>query len=153
MPTRPRYRQGQISVILTLVVPALIAAIAFGTDIAVLYTNWSQLQKSADRAVMAGAVYLPGNPAAAIETARDYARKCGIRGEEILATKVGPDHTTLSMKVTRKVALVTRFFGLGQGKVAADSTAIVYSVPRENGAKVRRLRAARELPYHLEEIS
>ncbi len=152
MPTRARYRQGQISVILTLVIPALIAAVAFGTDIAVLYTNWSQLQKSADRAVVAGAVYLPGNPAAAIETARGYARKCGIRSDEILATKVGPDHTTISMKVTRRVALATRFLGLGQCNVAADSTATVYSVPRENGAMVRRLRASREM-RHLQEIS
>lgn len=115
---------------MTLVIPALIAAIAFGTDLAVLYMNWTRLQVGADTAVMAGAVYLPGNPSAAIRRAKDYARICGIATDEIIATKIGPDHTTISMTVTRKVALVTRFLGVGQGNVAANSTATVHSAVR-----------------------
>jgi hypothetical protein len=40
------HRRRRIAVILTLAIPALIGSIAFGTDIAVLYMNWAQLQKS-----------------------------------------------------------------------------------------------------------
>jgi uncharacterized membrane protein len=100
------YRRGQTGVILTLVVPAVIAAIAFGTDVAVLYMNWTRLQVGTDTAVMAGAAYLPGNPRAAIRTAKDYARICGIGANEIVATEIGPDYTTISMRVRRKVTLV-----------------------------------------------
>jgi hypothetical protein len=131
-------------VILTLVVPALIGAIAFGTDILVLYMNWARLQRSTATAVMAGAVYLPSDPGEAISMARSYARICGIRDDEILATQIGPDRTTISMTVTRKVNLVTRFLGLGQGNISANSTAIVHLAPLGDGLKAQsRLRAAR----------
>ncbi len=143
------YRRGQTGVILTLVVPALIAAIAFGTDLAVLYMNWSRLQAGTDTAVMVGASYLPGNPAAAIRTAKDYARICGITSAEIVATEIGTDRTTISMTVTRKVTLVTRFFGLGQGNVAANSTATVHSAVRRDSSKSGALQASipTELPF------
>jgi Flp pilus assembly protein TadG len=142
-------RHGQTGVILTLVVPALIAAIAFGTDLAVLYMNWTRLQVGTDTAVMAGVVYLPGNPAAAIRTAEDYARICGIATDEIVATKIGPDRTTISMTVTRKVTLVTRFLGVGQGNVAANSTATVHSTVRQDSFRGGALQALMpiELPF------
>jgi uncharacterized membrane protein len=146
MNTNARHRRGQIAVILTLAVPALIGAIAFGTDIVVLYTNWAQLQKSTDTAVMAGAAYLPSDPTVAISTARSYARICGIRNDEIVATRVGPDRFTISMTVTRKVTLVTRFLGLGQGNIAANSTAVVHSIPLEEGLKGHRMSASRGGP-------
>jgi len=144
------YRRGQTGVILTLVVPALIAAIAFGTDVTVLYMNWTRLQVGTDTAVMAGAAYLPGNPGAAIRTANDYARICGIAANEIVATEIGPDHTTISMRVTRKVTLVTRFLGVGQGKVAADSTATVRTAERRGQRISGGLQAsiAVESPVH-----
>jgi len=142
------YRRGQAGVILTLVVPALIAAIAFGTDLAVLYMNWTRLQVGTDTAVMAGAVYLPGDPAAAIRTANHYARICGIASDEIVATKIGADHTTISMNVTRKVTLVTRFLGVGQGNVAANSTATVHAGVHQDSIRVGTLQASMpiELP-------
>ena len=133
---------GQLAVILTLAIPALIGAIAFGTDIAVLYMNWTQLQKSTDTAVMAGAVYLPADPAVAISTARSYARVCGIRNDEIVATEVGSDRSTISMTVTRKVTLVTRFLGLGNGNIAANSTAAIHVKP-EKGIQSPQLSASR----------
>lgn len=136
------YRRGQLGVILTLVVPALIAAVAFGTDLAVLYMNWTRLQVGTDTAVMAGAVYLPGNPTEAIRTANDYARICGIAADEIVATEIGPDHKTISMRVTRKVNLVTRFLGVGQGNVAADSTATVHSADHRDLRPNQALQAS-----------
>ena len=143
MKAASRYRRGQAAVILTLAVPAIIAAIAFGTDIAVLYVNWAQLQKSTDTAVMAGAVYLPSNPAVAIDTARSCAHICGIRKDEIVATQVGPDGTTISMTVKRRVSLITRFFGLGQGNIAANSTATVRAISPRSTIRSDALRASR----------
>ncbi len=148
MYAKAHYRRGQIAVILTLAVPALIAAIAFGTDIAVLYMNWTQLQRSTDTAVSAGAVYLPSNPAEAIVTARDYARVCGIRNYEIVATQIGPDHSSISMTVTRRVSLITRFLGLGQGDIAANSTATVHSVQPVNSVGSGWLSASRAGRFH-----
>jgi len=149
MTSTTSYRRGQTGVILTLVVRALIAAIAFGTDLAVLYMNWTRLQTGTDTAVMAGAAYLPGNPAAAIRIAKDYARICGITSDEIIATEIGPDRTTISMTVTRKVTLVTRFLGLGQGNVAANSTATVHSAVRQDSSKSGALHASipTKLPF------
>ena len=126
MVAKAHHRRGQGAIILTLAIPAFIAAVAFGTDIAVLYMNWTQLQKSADSAVMAGAIYLPSEPGVAITAARRYARICGIRNDEIVATRIGAGGTTISITVTRKVNLVTRFLGLGQGNVAANSTAMIH---------------------------
>ncbi len=143
MVAKARYRRGQAVIILTLAIPALIAAVAFGTDIAVLYMNWTQLQKSTDSAVMAGAIYLPSEPGVAISTARRYARICGIRNDEIVATRVGADGATISMTVARKVSLVTRFLGVGQGKVAANSTAMVRTGLSGNDLKARGLSASR----------
>jgi hypothetical protein len=126
-----------------LAVPALIGAIAFGADIVVLYINWMQLQRCTETAVIAGAVYLPSDPGAAVSTARRCARIFGIRNDEIVATQIGPDGTTISMTVMRKVSLVTRFLGVGQGDIAANCIATVHSAPRGNGPGGRSLRASR----------
>jgi Flp pilus assembly protein TadG len=142
MNKRTRHSRGQLAVIMTLAVPALIAVVAFGTDIAVLYVNWARLQGTTDTAVAAGATYLPSNPDAALATARSYARSCGIKNEEIVTTEIGANHTTISMTVTRKVSLVTRFLGFGQGDVAANSTATVSSFSREDGPPAHRLNAS-----------
>ena len=72
--------------------------------------------------------------------ARRCARICGIKDDEIVATQVGPDGTTLSMTVARKVSLFTRFLGSRQEGIAANSTATVYAVPVENGPKTHSLR-------------
>ena len=137
------HRRRRIAVILTLAIPALIGSIAFGTDIAVLYMNWAQLQKSMNMAVVAGAVYLPSDPSRAISTARSYARICGIRNEEIVATLVGPDRRTISMTVTRRIRLITRFLGLRLGNIAANSTVVVQAIPTGDGYKADRSSASR----------
>jgi Flp pilus assembly protein TadG len=141
MYAKTSYRRGQAAIIMILAIPALIAAVAFGTDITVLYMNWTQLQKSTDSAVTAGAAYLPSEPAAAISMARRCARLRGIRNDEIATTQVGADGTTISMTVTRKVSLLTRFLGVGQGKVAAHSTAVVRLGQSGSDLKVRGLSA------------
>jgi uncharacterized membrane protein len=60
-----RYKRGQMMVVMTLAMVALLGAMAPGTDIGVLYYNWVQLQKGADAAALAGAgQYGPQTPPA-----------------------------------------------------------------------------------------
>jgi uncharacterized membrane protein len=54
--------RGQIAVVTTFAIATLLGAMALGTDVAVMYFNWVQLQKGADAAALAGAFYLiPSN--------------------------------------------------------------------------------------------
>lgn len=54
--------KGQMAVVMTFAIATLLGAMALGTDVAVMYFNWVQLQKGADAAALAGAFYLiPAN--------------------------------------------------------------------------------------------
>jgi len=50
-------RKGQIGVVMTLVIATLLGVMALGSDVAVMYYNWMQLQKAADASALAGATY------------------------------------------------------------------------------------------------
>src|SRR5712671_5975833 len=52
--------EGQIAVLMTLVIATLVGLMALGADVGVMYYNWNQLQKGADAAALAGANYLNG---------------------------------------------------------------------------------------------
>ncbi|HUY19718.1 MAG TPA: pilus assembly protein TadG-related protein [Candidatus Binataceae bacterium] len=62
---RRNYRQssapGHIAIILALVLPMVVTAIALGVDFAVMYSNWTELQAAADASARAGAalIYAP----------------------------------------------------------------------------------------------
>jgi Flp pilus assembly protein TadG len=58
MKPRSDYMKGQIAVVMTFAIATLLGAMALGTDVAVMYFNWVQLQKAADAAALAGAFYL-----------------------------------------------------------------------------------------------
>ena len=60
---------------ITLALVTLIGVMAMGTDFAVLYYNWVQLQTAADAPAPAGAGYLPTDPDKASSTAISYAEK------------------------------------------------------------------------------
>jgi Flp pilus assembly protein TadG len=137
-----RFRRGQTAVILTLALPTLIATIAFGTDIGVLYFNWLQLQKSADAAVLAGAVYLPSNPAVAISTADFCAHQRGLEAAEITSTRVGADDRTLTISVSRKVHLLTSVLGFGAPHVAVNATAQIVGAHSPGGVDTRFIQAS-----------
>jgi len=52
-----KFRQGQMAVVMTLVIVTLLGVMSLGTDVAVMYYNWMQLQKAADASALAGATY------------------------------------------------------------------------------------------------
>jgi hypothetical protein len=62
MKRRGHFFRGQMAVVMTFAIATLLGAMALGTDVAVMYFNWVQLQKGADAAALAGAFYLtPAN--------------------------------------------------------------------------------------------
>src|SRR5713226_5815082 len=68
MKPRSGYMKGQIAVVMTFAIATLLGAMALGTDVAMMYFNWVQLQKAADAAVIAGASQLTGQPDASGNT-------------------------------------------------------------------------------------
>jgi len=64
MKRRGHFFKGQMAVVMTFAIATLLGAMALGTDVAVMYFNWVQMQKGADAAALAGAFYLvPANVA------------------------------------------------------------------------------------------
>jgi Flp pilus assembly protein TadG len=121
-----RFKRGQAVVILTLVIPALIGAVALGTDVALFYYNWIKLQKATDAAVVVGSSYLPSNPDLAVATARKLAALNGIKPTEIVFTLVASNNMAMTMGVTRTLPhLFGGVLGLASGNVTATATVAV----------------------------
>jgi Flp pilus assembly protein TadG len=65
MNTRSRFSKGQMLALFTIVLPVLLGAMALGADFAIIYLNWSMVQKAADAAALAGASQLTAVPGSA----------------------------------------------------------------------------------------
>jgi Flp pilus assembly protein TadG len=65
MNTRSRFFKGQMMALFTIVLPVLLGAMALGADFAIIYLNWSMVQKAADAAALAGASQLTAVPGSA----------------------------------------------------------------------------------------
>src|SRR5690348_17014629 len=119
-----RVFRGQIMILLALLLPVLLGAMALGTDIAVFYFQWGTLQRAADAAALGGASQLPGNPTSAMAAARDYAGRNGIAGGEIKSVTVSADHHSITISLTRNVPYYFgSVLGLGSSPVSARATA------------------------------
>jgi hypothetical protein len=128
------FKRGQAVVILTLVIPALIGAIALGTDVALFYFNWIKLQKAADAAVLGGATYLPSNPKLAVATARKLAALNGIKPTEIVFTLVASNNMAMTMGVTRTLPhFLGGVLGPVSGNVTVAATAAVAAAHSARG--------------------
>jgi Putative Flp pilus-assembly TadE/G-like len=116
--------KGQVAVIFTVAVPVLIGVLAMCCDMTVTYLNWQAMQKAADAAVLAGANYLPTDPATAISTANTWAQQNGMASSEILSTSVAPDDMSITMTAKRAVpAYFARIFGTTSVPVQVAATA------------------------------
>jgi Flp pilus assembly protein TadG len=119
-----RSSRGQMLVIVALIIPVLLGAIALGTDVTVFYFNWMQLQKAADAAALAGANYLPDSPSTAQSTAIAYAKSNGIKAVEIIATTVAGDDLSISVTLQRTVPYYfARALGMTAGQVTTSASA------------------------------
>jgi hypothetical protein len=111
-------------VLVALMIPALLGAVALGTDATMFYFNWVQLQKAADSAALAGANYLPDNPSQAQTTASQIAQNNGVKASEIVSTTVAANNLSISITLRRTVPYyVARVLGLTSGIVTTAATA------------------------------
>ena len=69
--------RGQALVLFVLMSLVMIGSVAIVTDISWLWYGNQRMQRAADAAALAGAIYLPGNPTLAYSTARAEATKNG----------------------------------------------------------------------------
>ncbi len=76
-PRRRRAEGGQALVVFVLLSVVLVGAVAIVTDISWLWYGNQRMQRAADAAALAGAIYLPGNTTQAYASARAEATKNG----------------------------------------------------------------------------
>ncbi len=131
----------------TIVLPVLLGVMALGADFAVIYLNWSMVQKAADAAALAGASQLtavPGSAAsvrdAAVNYVNGYACLNGIKnGTSTLCTAGASQNgyadnivftnvtdTQVSVGIKRSVPyFFGKMIGLQEAAVAATATAAI----------------------------
>jgi Flp pilus assembly protein TadG len=145
-----RFSKGQMLVLFTLILPVLLGVMALGADFAIIYLNWSMIQKAADAAALAGASQLTGvaGSAAGLTPAVDnyvngyaclngvsdpsntYATLCsetpkasGV-ADKIVFTNV--TDTTVQVGIKRSVPYAFgKMIGLNTAAVAAKATAAI----------------------------
>ena len=130
-----RNNKGQVAVMMSLAIVVLLGAVGLGTDVAVQYYNWVQLQKAVDSAVLAGANYLPDNPTKAASTALQLAQTNGLTAGEITANTVAADDLSITMQAQRTVPyFFGKVLGLASGTVSATASAAPQFPPTTVGA-------------------
>ncbi len=95
-------QRGQTLVLFVIVAVVLIGSVAIVTDVSWLWVNQQRMQRAADAAALAGAIYLPGDPTTAYATARAEAAKNGyINGSNgIVVTPVQDTRNRRRLNVT-----------------------------------------------------
>jgi hypothetical protein len=119
---------------LALALPVLIGAMAVTADVGLLYFNWQCLQSAADAGAVAGAAYLPSNPAKAICIANAFVAKNGILAGEITSTTVSGDARSLNIQLMRTVPYsFALLLGLVTGTVSAQATSQIQTIGKTTG--------------------
>lgn len=128
--------KGQTAVLFTLCLATVLGAVALGTDVAVMYANWSALQKAVDAAALAGASFLPNDPATAQTTAVQYAVANGLKQGEITSTQVSSNDQNITVAASRTVPyFFGRVLGLTSQLISVSATAAIpYSPSTIGGA-------------------
>jgi Flp pilus assembly protein TadG len=128
--------RGQIAILYAVVAVVLVGVISLGTDLALMYANWQQMQKVADAAALAGANFqagytfmgtpapgCSGEPDAAQKAACTYAAKNGLSSSGVTIT----EPTTTTIRVVAQQGGLPYYFGrlvgLSTYSVQAGATA------------------------------
>jgi Flp pilus assembly protein TadG len=110
--------RGQVAVLYTGIIAVLLGAAALGSDVAVMYVNWQQLQKAADAAVLVGGAGLPDNIPGATAATNAYLASNGVVAPDIVTgPTVSNNNTEISVTVRRTVPYN---FGRALGMLSAD---------------------------------
>lgn len=113
------------AIALAIVMSAMVGTVALATEVGLFYLHWARLQSGVDSAALAGAGYLPVDPARATEAATLYARANGIVQADLVGTPaVAPDGSTIT--VTARLSGMRAWLhavGLYTGATVASATA------------------------------
>ena len=131
---RRRNSKGQILVVMSLAIVALVGAMSLTLDVGVIYYNWMLLQKAADAAALAGAIYLPSDPASATSAVNTFVTNNGVKASEIVSISVLNSNTSVTVSLRRTVPYYfAQLLGLTTGTVSASATAGVQAVGSVTG--------------------
>jgi hypothetical protein len=125
---KPGSQNGQIAIIISLAMAALIGVMAFVIDSGSLYEGRRSFQTVADSAALAAAQELPENPSAAITTAVEYAQMHEVALDSadvvISSTFVSNDTVTVTAHNDNKKLFFGWVFNRNETAVGAKATAI-----------------------------
>jgi len=128
---------GQILVIFTLMLTALIGLVGIAIDVTFAWRSGLQVQRAADAAAMAGVVYLPGNLATGQNKAYKVATENGYTaggGTTVTADKYATDDRKMQVTITASVpTFFVRLFGINTWTVTKVSVA-AYVMPVPMGS-------------------
>ena len=129
--------RGQIAILYAGILVVLTGAIALGADVAVMYYNWQQAQKTADAAALAGANYLSGGITYADPTTgTPYTTISGCNGETS-----GTTAAAVATQVACTYAVKNGF---------TDPSTVTISEPTANTIQVTETQTA--LPYFFAKV-
>ena len=132
-----RRERGQALALFVLLSFVIIGAVAIVTDISWFWANSLKVQRAADAAALAGAIYLPGNPSGAYAIARAEATKNGYTGGAGVTVTPSQDAQNprrLDVTITAPVnTFFAQIFGLRQINVTQNSRA-EYTLPVPMGS-------------------
>lgn len=121
-----RFLKSERGAAILIVAAALVALLGFGAlviDVGVLYIHRERLSNAADAAALAGAQFLPDEPATALSTAEHYAVQNGIRAEEF-TVDIGSDVHSITVDAQRQVSLsLAKVIGFADATVTGHAKA------------------------------
>jgi len=123
-----RLERGQALVMFVLMSLVMIGAVAIVTDISWVWYGQQRMQRAADAAALAGAVYLPGDPTTAYATARAEATKNGFTngsgGVTVTPIKDPLNNRRIIVNITGPIgSFFARALGITQFQTGAESRA------------------------------
>src|SRR5437868_12661858 len=95
--------KGQAMFVVVIALPVIVGVLTLVMDVGNLYYNQVSMQVAVDSGVLSGALYLPSYPSQAVSVAEDYARRNGIKSNEIDSCYVTPDNKTVIMNTSRQI--------------------------------------------------
>ncbi len=125
-------QRGQVLALFVLMSFVIIGMVAVVADVSWWWANSLRVQRAADAAALAGAIYLPGSPATAFSAARAEAAKNGYRdgaGTVITPAQDTSNPRRLNVTITTPVnTFFARIFGMSQIDVT-ESARAEYTLP------------------------
>lgn len=120
--------RGQALGLFVVLIFVITGSVAVVVDVSWFWSNRLQMQRAADAAALAGAVYLPGNPGRAATTARAESAKNGytdgVDGITIVATQDGQNPRRLNVTIDGPVnTYFARVFGMDRVDISVEARA------------------------------